>query len=285
MNSKNSALKMPSPSNLPHPRSPAAWLEVIRRHTVGDLFAGVGGFALGASWAGFSVEWACEVDPWKQEIYRQNHPTPLMHGDIHTFYPTTCPTVIAAGFPCQDTSRAGRTRNGLAGARTGLWTEALRIISNLRPPFLVLENTPDIRFLGADRIAAQLAQIGYSCMWRPVSCREFGLPHIRKRWICIAHADQVGRFRVTSLKRAEARSLPKRIHQTAKQRFNLVSETYGHIDRENIDKAMGQFMHLDDGLPPELLSKTIAAVGDSVSPIVAYYAFLALQTAITLIQE
>jgi DNA (cytosine-5)-methyltransferase 1 len=91
--------------------------------------------------------------------------------------------VIAGGFPCQDISIAGKGA-GIEGNRSGLWGEMARIIGEVRPPYVFVENTPALTFRGLGRVIGDLSEMGYGARWGVVGADDAGAPHIRKRiWI------------------------------------------------------------------------------------------------------
>jgi DNA (cytosine-5)-methyltransferase 1 len=99
--------------------------------------------------------------------------------------------IIFGGFPCQDISVAG-SGSGLAGERSGLFFEIVRIAEEVRPAFLFLENVPAIRSRGLARVCFELAHLGFNLRWTTVSAEEVGAPHLRRRWFLLAaHADRL----------------------------------------------------------------------------------------------
>jgi DNA (cytosine-5)-methyltransferase 1 len=96
--------------------------------------------------------------------------------------------IIYGGFPCQDLSSAGAGR-GLAGERSGLYFEIERLVREVKPAFVFLENVPAIRTRGLGRVVWGLSELGYDCRWTVVSAKEIGAPHLRKRWFMLAHAN------------------------------------------------------------------------------------------------
>ncbi len=153
--------------------------------TVGSLFAGIGGFDLGLERAGFKIKWQVEIDPWCQKILEKHWPDVGRHDDVRTFPKpdTERPDVIVGGFPCQDISLAGAGA-GLNGTRSGLWWEMLRIIREIRPPFVILENVSALLTRGLGDVLGGLAQSGYDCEWDCIPASAVGAPHRRDRvWI------------------------------------------------------------------------------------------------------
>jgi site-specific DNA-cytosine methylase len=94
--------------------------------------------------------------------------------------------VVCGGFPCPDLSTLG-TGLGLAGARSGLWFEYLRVIRELRPSYVIVENVPALRTRGLGAILGGLAACGYDAEWDGVSAAAFGAPHPRDRIWLIAY--------------------------------------------------------------------------------------------------
>jgi len=96
--------------------------------------------------------------------------------------------VVSGGFPCQDISAAGRGL-GLAGARSGLWREMLRVVDEVRPRFVFAENSPRLRTLGLGTVLEGLAGLGYDSRWCVLGARHVGAPHWRDRMWILAYAN------------------------------------------------------------------------------------------------
>jgi site-specific DNA-cytosine methylase len=117
--------------------------------------------------------------------------------DITTLTDPPPVDMLAGGFPCQDVSAAGR-REGINGSRSGLWSEFHRLIREIRPRYVFVENVPGLLVRGMDRVLGDLSTIGYDAEWRIVSAADVGAPHLRKRvWIVaypcgIPQGEQVG---------------------------------------------------------------------------------------------
>jgi DNA (cytosine-5)-methyltransferase 1 len=154
-------------------------------YTVGSLFAGIGGFDLGFERAGFKTAWQVEIDPYCQKVLAKNFPEAERFGDIrecgsHNLKPVD---VICGGFPCQDISNAG-LRVGIEGERSGLWKHYARIISELRPKYVLVENVAALLGRGMGVVLGDLATIGYDAEWEVLSAADVGAPHLRERiWV------------------------------------------------------------------------------------------------------
>lgn len=154
--------------------------------TFGSLFAGIGGFDLGFERAGMSCAWQVEKDDACNRVLAHHWPDVSRYTDVREF-PTgdvVRPRVICGGFPCQDLSVAGQ-RAGLAGKRSGLWHEFARIIEQLAPEWVCIENVPgllssnDGRDMGA--IVGTLGNLGYGFAYRVLNAQWFGVPQRRRR--------------------------------------------------------------------------------------------------------
>jgi DNA (cytosine-5)-methyltransferase 1 len=160
---------------------------------VGSLFSGIGGFELGFERAGMRVSWQVEQDAYCRAVLARHFPDAARYEDVREVGARNLAPVdlICGGFPCQDLSSAGRGA-GIDGARSGLWSEFARIVRELRPRYVVVENVPalltgkgkrwDRGPIG--RVLGDLAEARYDAEWACLSAREFGAPHLRKRvWI------------------------------------------------------------------------------------------------------
>lgn len=163
---------------------------------VGSLFAGIGGFDLGVERAGMRVAWQVELDPYCRAVLARHFPEAERFEDVREVGAANLAPVdlICGGFPCQDLSPAGRGA-GIDGARSGLWAEFARIVRELRPRYVVVENVPALltgkgkRWDRAPvgRVLGDLAEAGYDAEWACLSAREFGAPHLRKRVWLVAY--------------------------------------------------------------------------------------------------
>jgi len=161
------------------------------------LFAGAGGGILGGSLCGFHTIAACEIEEYPRRVLlaRQHDgmlPAFPVWDDVRTFDGRPwrgVVDVITGGFPCQDISSAGRG-GGLAGSRSGLWFEMLRIIGEVRPSFVFAENSPHLRTRGLGVVIQGLTGLGYDVRWCVLGAWQAGAPHRRNRmWIYAADAN------------------------------------------------------------------------------------------------
>lgn len=154
--------------------------------TFGSLFAGIGGFDLGLERMGMSPLWQVEIDDFCTEVLERHWPNVKKCRDIRDCGTHNLQAVdlICGGFPCQDISIAGR-REGLDGKRSGLWFEFIRIIEELRPKWVVIENVPGLLSSNEKRdfaaVLSGLGQCGYWWAYRVLDAQFYGIPQRRRR--------------------------------------------------------------------------------------------------------
>jgi len=165
-----------------------------------DLFSGIGGITIALSPWVRPIAY-CENDRYAQSVLlsrmgNRDLPEAPIWDDIRTLSKDVIGDepvdIIYGGFPCQDISSCG-TKKGLAGKRSGLFFEIMRLISELRPQFVFLENVPDVSTRGLDRICMEFAALGFDCRWTIVSAAEVGATQIRSRWFFLANSKSVRR--------------------------------------------------------------------------------------------
>ena len=161
--------------------------------TFGSLFAGIGGFDLGFERAGMSCKWQVEIDDYANRVLAKHWPDVHRERDIRECgnHNLESVDVICGGFPCQDISYAGLGA-GLDGERSGLFFEAVRVVRELRPRIVVLENVAALLTRGLDRVLGTLAEIGYDAEWHCIPAAAVGAPHIRDRVFVVAYTEHDG---------------------------------------------------------------------------------------------
>ena len=159
--------------------------------TFGSLFAGIGGFDLGFERAGMVCKWQVEIDDYANRVLKKHWPDVRRWRDVCTWpqQDTERVDVICGGFPCQDISYAGRGA-GLEGERSGLFFEAVRVVRELRPRCVVLENVAALLTRGLDRVLGTLAEVGYNAEWHCIPAAAVGAPHIRDRVFVYAYGNR-----------------------------------------------------------------------------------------------
>lgn len=200
------------------------------RPTTGSLFSGAGLLDIGLHLAGWEHRWFCESDPWRRDLLRRRFPGAVVFDDVRTLRGAAaadadsgahgedperrtdlqsrtarclgnaaCVTLIAGGFPCKGASTAGK-REGFEHAETVLWAEMRRIVGDLRPRYVLIENVANILGMAASpseppgslwgTVLGDLAALGFDVVWDCVPAAAVGAPHLRDRVFCVAVADR-----------------------------------------------------------------------------------------------
>ena len=163
------------------------------------LFAGAGGGILGGKLLGWRTVCAVEWEPYPASVLctRQNDgllpPFPIWD-DVQTFDGRPWQgivDVVSGGFPCQDISAAGKGA-GIDGERSGMWREMARIIREVRPRFVFVENSPMLTSRGLGTVLGDLAAMGFDARWGVLGAADVGAPHQRDRIWIVAHSNQSG---------------------------------------------------------------------------------------------
>ena len=136
--------------------------------------------------------WQVEWSLYCRDILAQHWPSAIRHKDVRYVGRNNLQRVdlICGGFPCQDISSAGKGA-GLAGDRSGLWAEYRRVLADLRPRWAVIENVASGAHRWVDAVCAELGGLGYQALPVPLSAKDVGAPHLRKRIFIVAHANGV----------------------------------------------------------------------------------------------
>ena len=161
-----------------------------------DLFSGAGGMSLGAKLAGVDVRQSVELDPHAARTYTRNHPNTEMYvGDIRGFqakrpHSNGQELIVFGGPPCQGFSTSNQKTRSSANSQNWLWTEFLRVVSELRPEWVVFENVKGIleteKGVFVEHVQDNLQALGYNSTYGILSATDFGVPQKRQRFFLIA---------------------------------------------------------------------------------------------------
>lgn len=160
-----------------------------------SLFAGIGGIDLGLERAGMTCVAQVEIDPFCRRVLEKHWPDVPKFDDVRTVTRETLADVlpidlIAGGFPCQDISHAGRMA-GIGGERSGLWSEFHRLICEVRPRFVLVENVAALLERGMGTVLSELAGSGFDAEWSVLPACAMGATHMRRRVFIVAHTNGV----------------------------------------------------------------------------------------------
>jgi DNA (cytosine-5)-methyltransferase 1 len=168
------------------------------------LFAGAGGGILGGLLQGWKTVCAVEWDEHAREVLaaRQNdgclEPFPIWD-DVQTFDGKPwrgLVDVVSGGFPCQDISNANTKAEGIDGDRSSMWKHMARIVDEVEPCYVFVENSPMLVGRGLARVLGDLATMGYDARWGVVGACDAGAPHQRERIWIVADSDERRRQRI-----------------------------------------------------------------------------------------
>lgn len=203
-----------------------------------DLFSGLGGFSLGLERAkhegrvnGFETVAFCEIEEFPRKVLARHWPEVPCYRDVRELTAAKLSAdgiavdVITGGFPCQDLSTAGK-RGGISAGRSGLWSEIVRLASEIRPRYIIVENVTNL--LAGERggwfatVLSDLAALGYDAEWNCIQAANIGLPHGRdrvwilaypasERWGCLVKGQQIQSSRFYNQGLARRASNPLRI--------------------------------------------------------------------------
>ncbi len=156
-----------------------------------SLFAGIGGMDIGLQRAGLRCVAQVEIDDYATRVLTKHWPDVPKFRDVRDVGQHNLPhaDLICGGFPCQDISIASRGF-GIAGERSGLWSEFARIIGELRPRYVFVENVPALLHRGIDRVLGDLAALRYDAEWHVISAAAVGAPHRRDRLFLVAYPNR-----------------------------------------------------------------------------------------------
>ena len=163
---------------------------------VGSLFSGIGGFDLGLERAGGEIVWQCEIERGARRVLAQHWPGVTCFGDVRGVDDVADVDVLVGGFPCQDVSLAGN-RAGLAGERSGLFHQFIRLAGAITPRWLVIENVTGLlssqRGRDMGTVLGCLADCGYGWAYRVLNAQYFGVAQRRRRVFIVGCAGDAAR--------------------------------------------------------------------------------------------
>lgn len=245
-----------------------------------DLFSGIGGFSLGLErTGGFKTVAFCEIEKFPRRVLAKHWPEVPCYHDIRELTAERLATdgiavdAICGGFPCQDISCAGK-KLGIGGERSGLWAEYARLIGELRPRFVLVENVGALLSRGLATVLGDLASLGYDAEWHCLPASFLGAPHHRDRLWLVAYANREGQSVVSVDDEACGLPTPSgHIPAHAERRQQPLEWLVAGIGREwesvarnaawnSEDSPLG--LGMDDGLPGRM--DRLRALGNAVVP-------------------
>jgi len=228
----------------------------------GSLFAGIGGFDLGLERAGMECRWQVEIDDYCQRVLAKHWPGVRRFGNVRECGKHNLDAVdlICGGFPCQPVSLAGRQE--AQGDSRWLWPEFARVVFDLQPRWVVVENVGGLLGQGMGDILADLAESGYDAEWDYIPVSAFGAPHPRYRVWIVAHPPGTGLEECTGDREMEIWGATTRPERSGRRIFREARFNSG--TQWAIEPDVGRVAH---GIPNRV--DRLRALGNAVVPQVA----------------
>lgn len=218
-----------------------------------SLFSGVAGIDIAAHWAGFKTVQFVERDPFCQKVLAKNFPGVPIHDDITTFDGRRYRGIelVSGGFPCQGVSQAG-LRKGLSDERSGLFFEMARIVREVAPRWVLIENVSALRTRGLVSVIEEFASFGYGMAWFSYSASSVGAPHQRTRMFLVAYSDR--QYGEAWLRHFMDRPQSDEYSNGKVHAFGFWQLPFSGV------------LRMDDGVPKGLDRDRIRALGNAVVP-------------------
>jgi len=255
--------------------------------TIGSLFSGIGGFDLGLERAGMKIKWQVEIDEFCNRVLEKHWPDVKRYRDIKEIGGEELEPVdvVCGGFPCQPFSAAGKRRSKQDDRY--LWPEMLRVISTVRPTWVVGENVAGIISLALDDVLADLEDAGYSCGSLVIPACAVNAPHRRDRVWIVAHRNGERQLQPEGTQQEQRRrpldgskqtsAVPDCEHSKKSKRRNQLGQARSKepsgwsLDesfwQETWIQAATRICRVDDGLSRRVdRAKRLKALGNAVVP-------------------
>jgi len=243
-----------------------------------DLFSGIGGFALAARWAGIDTIGFCENDKQCQKALKKHWPTVPIEDDIRNLKGVNYGKIdiITGGYPCQPFSVAGSQK--AAKDDRNFWPEMFRIITQIKPNWVVCENVYGHIRLGLDNVLHDLESVGYTSLPFVVPAIACGANHNRKRVFIVSNSASNG------FDESEAGRSDEKTNEHSEKRPEEDSNNEGCSGLwANLDGSGGEAggwrteppaLRVDDGIPNRMDRNRM--IGNSIVPQIAYQIFKAI---------
>jgi DNA (cytosine-5)-methyltransferase 1 len=173
--------------------------------------------------------------------------------------------VVCGGFPCQDISVANPNGKGLTGKRSGLWTEMVRIINDIKPRYIFVENSSMLTIRGLGTVLRNLACMGYDAKWCVLGSDHAGLLSLRRRIWILASPSKDKHFIKTKSRQWEFSQQFSRSYISTREK---IRQEYRREFESRTDRIINGVAHQMDRL---------AAIGNGQVPIVAATAWRILE--------
>lgn len=242
---------------------------------VGALFAGIGGLELGVEAAfrraGYEIDTVYQVEraPLSLAVLQRHWPRARRYTDVSTLDPGSLPPIDLStiGFPCTDLSVAGKGEGIEHGKQSSLWRYGKEILRVQRPPIVVIENINQGRQRWLPTVFRDLEELGYRRAAHRVAACDLGAPHERARCFVVAtHADGVALRQLAERVSPRRSGMLRRPWQVESPRDGLAWFAPLTSGWASPPRLRG----VDDGIPRRVDEARLTALGNAVSPPVAF---------------
>jgi DNA (cytosine-5)-methyltransferase 1 len=241
-----------------------------------DLFSGIGGFSLAASWTGGIETVAfCEIEPFCQKVLKKHWPDVPIHDDIRTLRgreDVGTVDIVCGGFPCQPFSYAGK-RRGAEDDRY-LWPEMFRIIQECKPSWVVGENVVGLIDLALEQCFIDLETEGYEVQPLIIPACGVGAPHRRDRVWIIAYSSSKATNKSMGISKIPIiQQRCQKFGSEGWEQFKLVTEQVAPSKwwTRGLPNPRPLLIRDDDGIPDRV--DRLKALGNAIVPQVVYPIF------------
>jgi DNA (cytosine-5)-methyltransferase 1 len=244
-----------------------------------SLFTGIGGFDLAAQWAGIENVFQVENNEFCLRLLEGKFPLVNRFTNVKKVGLMNLPKVdvLTGGFPCQDISIINLKGKGLEGKRSGLWFEYFRIINELRPPFIIIENVRNLVNKGLPIILGALSEIGYNIEWQVIQASEMGARHKRARLWVVAYSNRFGWLKI--FEKFQNCFIEEK-NKKKPGEWELLQHVFSRNDKmHNWQKFENLICRDDDGLPRKLDEYRLSGLDNAIVPQIAYILFLIIKEA------
>jgi len=206
--------------------------------------------------------WQVEIDELCRQILSAHWPNVLRYKDVKNVGRNLeSVDLICGGFPCQPVSQAGKGK--AQDDERWLWPEFFRILCELRPPYVFVENVTSLLGRGMGEVLGDFSQVGYDAEWQTIPAACFGAPHLRARVYLVAYRSEIGWLTPQVFSGITDQEIPQ-----PDQGWRTVHTRRGNGGAIRVFPDT-DLLRVDDGFPTELDKARVAALGNAVVPIVA----------------
>ena len=229
--------------------------------THGSLFTGIGVFDLAAKQNGCQNVYGCDIDLFAKLHYAEHYPGGTWYNDIKEIKELPTVDIMTFGFPCQDASlaRPDKTNIPLQSSRTGLFYEAIRLIQQSRPTWVIAENVASIAQSSGHDIHRAFSKSGYISAHAIIPACTFGALHRRSRIFFIAYAHSERWHQVIRVLNGTLAESQRQKQQLLGRRLDdtICTDLWNEANQLNVGRDYGTTAWLLEGLRTKAIGNAI----------------------------